>query len=84
MFYLVLPGPTLTVDPSEPALPFQDDARFPAAPRLRIWRLGVRIAAGTGSSSTGWDNDCNYEPANVHWANPSGAKQSRRRWATEQ
>ena len=52
--------------------------------RLRIWRLGVRIAAGTGSSSTGWDNDCNYEPANVHWANPSGAKQSRRRWATEQ
>jgi hypothetical protein len=30
------------------------------------------------------DNDCNYEPANVHWANPSGAKQSRRRWATEQ
>jgi hypothetical protein len=59
--------------------------RWPsAAPRLRIWRLGVRIAAGTGSSSTGWDNDCNYEPANVHWANPSGAKQSRRRWATEE
>jgi hypothetical protein len=46
--------------------------------------VGVRIAAWTGSSSTGWDNHCNYEPASVHWANPSGAKQSRRRWATEQ
>jgi hypothetical protein len=28
--------------------------------------LGARIAAGTGSSSTGWDNHCNHEPANLH------------------
>jgi uncharacterized protein YggU (UPF0235/DUF167 family) len=31
---------------SQPALPFQDDAGFPAAIRLRIWRLGVRIPRG--------------------------------------
>jgi class 3 adenylate cyclase len=36
-FCLVLPAPTLTADPSEPALPFQHDARF-RPPRLRIWR----------------------------------------------
>src|SRR5215216_5113557 len=46
MFYLVLPVLTLTVDPFQPALPLQDDASFPAAPRLRIWRLGVRIPRG--------------------------------------
>jgi hypothetical protein len=30
--------PTLTADPVQPGLPFQDHASFPAAPRPRTWR----------------------------------------------
>jgi hypothetical protein len=40
MFCLVLPGLTLTVGFPGPAVAYQDDARFPTAPRLRIWRSG--------------------------------------------
>jgi hypothetical protein len=36
MFCLALPAPTFTVDPRQPALPFQDDPSLPAAARLRI------------------------------------------------
>jgi hypothetical protein len=43
-FYLVLPVATLTVDPSQAALPFQDDARFPAVSSLRIWRQAGVLA----------------------------------------
>jgi hypothetical protein len=44
---LVLPAPTFTVDPFSPALPLQDDASFPAAARLRIWRLGFESLAAS-------------------------------------
>src|SRR6266571_5242259 len=42
-----LPGLTLTVDPSQPALPCQDDARLTAAPRLRTWWLLPRLERGS-------------------------------------
>ena len=35
--------------PALPALPFQDDARYPAAPRLRIWCIRI-IAVPLGRS----------------------------------
>jgi hypothetical protein len=43
MFYLGSTCAYLNGCFSSPALPFQDDASFPAAPRLRIWRLGPWI-----------------------------------------
>src|SRR5215208_1751337 len=47
-FCLALPGPTLTVDPVQPALSYQDHASLPATLRLRIARRSLRALAAVG------------------------------------
>jgi hypothetical protein len=53
-----------TVSRLDPSGAVQVDAEH----RLRIWRLGFESQPGPTPASTGWDNGCNYEPGNVHWA----------------